>query len=442
MRVVPEARQQAQWQRRHSASLGGSWRITRVCGMRSRPHAHTGFMPGPPQISPPLRCGRRRSWISLICQEPTRRRAQMSVPSVASHRRRRAAPAGRFARILRLLRWPVVIVWLVAVVALYPAAHTLSNLANGTAAANLPSSAPSTRVVELEQGPGQPDVDPATVVFVRSAGLTPADLAAAASARAAVARLATHVHGLGAPGQALRSADGKADELTADVTTSAAGDSEFDTDSKAVQDIRHAVGGLARGGLQVAVTGTAGLETDGGGSSSTLNLLLPTAVLIVVIILILVYRSPLLWLLPLLGALGAIVVAEASVHGLLNAGVTVSTLSAAILRVLVLGAATDYALLLTLPTLLASAGTVICAMVCLLAAQSASLHGLGPVGAVSIAAALLAQVTFLPALLLVFGRAAVWPRVPRYGQPGREDSRVWTGIGNRVARHPARVAIC
>jgi RND superfamily putative drug exporter len=389
----------------------------------------------------------------------------MSVPSVASHRRRRAAPAGRFARILRLLRWPVVIVWLVAVVALYPAAHTLSNLANGTAAANLPSSAPSTRVVELEQGPGQPDVDPATVVFVRNAGLTPADLAAVASAHAAVARLATHIHGLGAPGQAQRSADGKADEFTANVTTSAVGDSEFDTDSKAVQDIRHAVGGLARGGLQVAVTGTAGLVTDGGVSSSTLNLLLLTAVLIVVIILILVYRSPLLWLLPLLGALGAIVVAEASVHGLLNAGVTVSTLSAAILRVLVLGAATDYALLLihryreelrhhaatadamavalrrTLPTLLASAGTVICAMVCLLAAQSASLHGLGPVGAVSIAAALLAQVTFLPALLLVFGRAAFWPRVPRYGQPGREDSRVWTGIGNRVARHPARVAI-
>jgi RND superfamily putative drug exporter len=359
----------------------------------------------------------------------------------------------------------VVIVWLVAVVALYPAAHTLSNLANGTAAANLPSSAPSTRVVELEQGPGQPDVDQATVVFVRNAGLTPADLAGVASARAAVGRLATHVRGLGAPGQAQRSGDGKADEFTADVTSSAVGDSEFDTDSKAVQDIRHAVGGLARGGLQVAVTGSAGLVTDGGVSSSTLNLLLLTAVLIVVIILILVYRSPLLWLLPLLGALAAIVVAEASVHGLLNAGVTVSTLSAAILRVLVLGAATDYALLLihryreelrhhaatadamavalrrTLPTLLASAATVVCAMVCLLAAQSASLHGLGPVGAVSIVAALLAQITFLPALLLVFGRAAFWPRVPRYGQPGREDSRVWTGIGNRVARHPARVAI-
>src|SRR5579862_1739030 len=103
-------------------------------------------------------------WTSLRSQEPTRRSVQMSEPHVAERRRGRPAPADRLARILRLLRWPVVIVWLVAVVALYPAARTLSSLANGTAAANLPSTAPSTRVVELEQGPGQPDVDQATVV--------------------------------------------------------------------------------------------------------------------------------------------------------------------------------------------------------------------------------------------------------------------------------------
>jgi putative drug exporter of the RND superfamily len=387
----------------------------------------------------------------------------MSMPPVAEPRRARPAPTDRFGRILRRSRWPVVIVWLLAVVAFYPSAHTLSSLANGSAAANLPASAPSTRVVDLEQAPGQPDVDPATVVFARSTGLTAADVAAVASARAAVARLATHVQGLGAPGQPQRSADGKADEFTADVTTP--NQSEFSTDSAAVQAIRHAVGGLARGGLQVAVTGSAALNADGGVSSKELDVLLLTALLIVVVILILVYRSPLLWLLPLIGALGAIVVAEASVHGMLNAGLTVSTLSAAILRVLVIGASTDYALLLihryreelhhhaatadamavalrrTLPTLLASAGTVVCAMVCLLAAQSASLHGLGPVGAVSIVAALLAQITFLPALLLVAGRAAFWPRIPRYGRPGRESSRVWTDIGKRVARRPAPVAI-
>ncbi len=97
------------------------------------------------------------------------------------------------------------------------------------------------------------------------------------------------------------------------------------------------------------------------------------------------------------------------------------------------------ALRATLPTLLASAGTVTAAMLCLLAAQSASLHGLGPVGAVSIVAALLAQVTLLPALLLIAGRAAFWPRIPRHLQAGREDSRLWTGVGARIARRPVPV---
>jgi putative drug exporter of the RND superfamily len=144
----------------------------------------------------------------------------------------------------------------------------------------------------------------------------------------------------------------------------------------------------------------------------------------------------------------------------------VSTLASSILIVLVFGAASDYALLLThryraelrhhatcedamaatlratLPTLAASAATVIGAMLCLLAAESASLHGLGPVGAVSIAAALLAQATFLPALLLVAGRRAFWPRVPRPGDTGGEGSRAWSAISGRIARGPALAAIC
>jgi RND superfamily putative drug exporter len=110
------------------------------------------------------------------------------------------------------------------------------------------------------------------------------------------------------------------------------------------------------------------------------------------------------------------VIAKAATHALASAGLTVSTLSAAILTGLVLGAGTDYALLLihryrqelrhhaaceeamaaalrrTVPTLLASAATVTISMLCLLAAQSAALHGLGPVGAVSIVSALLAEI--------------------------------------------------
>ncbi len=388
------------------------------------------------------------------------------VPEIREHKR--PVPAGRLAKTLRWLRWPLLVAWLLAAVVLYPLAHSLGSVANNTAAANLPSSVPSTRVLLLEQAAerGQPETDAATVVLARSNGLTGADLAAAASARSAVARLVSHVDGLGAPGPEQRSADGEAVEFSAGIT--APTDSAQSADLTAVQAIRQAAAGpvsRAGDGLQVAVAGPAAVNADTNISSTAENTLLITAIGIIAIILLIAYRSPLLWLPPLLGAIMALDVGKAAAHGLANAGVTVSSLSVDILTVLVLGAATDYALLLihryreelrhhaatedamvaalrrTLPTLLASAGTVVCAMLCLLAAQSEALHGLGPVGAVGIVAALLVQTTFLPALLLIGGRPLFWPRVPRQGQAGREESRVWSGIGARVARHPVPVVV-
>jgi RND superfamily putative drug exporter len=387
-----------------------------------------------------------------------------------------AATSGdRLASWLRRLRWPVMIAWVIAIVLLSPLASGLSKVTNDTASAYLPASAPSTRVAELQEaaahGPGQPETDTVVVLFTRGSGLSAADLtggdlATARSARAAVAGLAGHVRGLAAPGLPRRSADGQAVAFTADVTAPASDVTTIDTN--AVHAIQRAVSGPASRagpGLHASVTGSAALNASGGITSKTQTRLLLAALVIVVIILLLVYRSPLLWLLPLFGAIGAIVVAKAATHGLASAGLTVSSLSAAILTVLVLGAASDYALLLThryreelrhhaatedamaaalrrtVPTLAASSATVICAMICLLAAQSASLHGLGPVGAVGIGTALLAQVTFLPALLLVFGRVAFWPRVPRAGQAGHEESRLWSGVGRRVARHPGWVTL-
>jgi RND superfamily putative drug exporter len=276
--------------------------------------------------------------------------------------------------------------------------------------------------------------------------------------------LAGHVAGLAAPGAVQPSADGKAAMFTVNITSQTGSGG---IDRRGVADIRTAIAGpsrSARDGLTSAVTGPAALTADtSAGNQQTILLL--TALIIVAVILLLVYRSPLLWLLPLSGAIAAIVVAQAAAHGLSNAGLTVSSLSADILIVLVFGAASDYALLLvhryrseltrhampeaamavavrrTLPTLVASAATVTCAMICLLTADSASLHGLGPVGAVGIVAALLAQATFLPALLLVFGRTAFWPRIPRDGAPGREESRVWSRVGLRVARRPMSTAV-
>ena len=380
----------------------------------------------------------------------------------------RPSPGTSLAAALRRMRWPVVIAWVLAIVFLDHLASGLSAVTSDTAAAYLPSAAQSTRVAELQQaaqhGAGQPESDQAIVVFAGSGSVTAQALAAAASSgHAAVGRLEGRVRGLGAPGPLRRSPDGQAEMFTVAVT--APQHSVTSVDSDAAKAIRQAVEGpasLARDGLQVAVTGDAA-ETADSGSGTQAGLLL-TALVIVAVILLLVYRSPILWVLPLLSAVGAVVVAQAAAHGLASAGLTVSSLSTAILIVLVFGAASDYALLLThryreelrrhaavedamaaalrrtLPVLAASAATVIGAMLCLLAAESASLHGLGPVGAVAIASALLAQATFLPALLLVTGRAAFWPRIPRNGQAGGEESRFWSGIGTRVARHPARAA--
>jgi len=386
--------------------------------------------------------------------------------------RAQRTPDDRFATALRRLRWPVVIVWLILIVALDPLSSSLSKATNDTASAYLPSSAASTKVAllqEAQRGPGQPETNAAIVVFARGTGptaadLTAADLTAVAAARTAVAGLIGHVAGLAAPGTAVPSPDGKAVEFTANITGQA---SQGGIDRDAVQAIRAAIAAptsRAGDGLVAAVTGTAAVNADTSGGNAQTELLL-TALIVVAVILLIVYRSPVLWLLPLVGSIAAIVSAQAAAHGLANAGLTVSTLSADILIVLVFGAASDYALLLvhryreelrhhatteaamavtlrrTLPTLLASAATVTCAMLCLLIADSASLHGLGPVGAVGIVAALLAQITFLPALLLVIGRAAFWPRIPRDGAAGREDSRVWAGIATRVATRPLTTAL-
>jgi RND superfamily putative drug exporter len=374
-------------------------------------------------------------------------------------------PPDRLAALLRRLRWPVVMAWLLATVALSWLSGSLPEATNDTASAYLPAAAASTRVALLQQARlgGQSQTGTAIVVAARDSGLMPADQAALAAARTAVAGLAGRVPGMAAPGPLQSSPDGEAAMFSVSITGPPSGEN---VDDDAVQAVRAVIAGpLGRAGpgLAFAVTGSAAIYADGNAANQQTRLLL-TALIIVAVILLLVYRSPVLWLLPLSGAIGAIIVAQASVHGLANAGLTVSTLSADILIVLVFGAATDYALLLvhryreelrhhatteeamatalrrTLPTLITSAATVTCALICLLAADSAALRGLGPVGAAGIVAALLAQTTFLPALLLIAGRAAFWPRIPKHGA-GRAESRVWAGIAARVARYPARTVI-
>ena len=208
------------------------------------------------------------------------------------------------------------------------------------------------------------------------------------------------------------------------------------------------------------MTGPAGFSADAAKAFEGINstLLLVTAGLVFVL-LVLIYRSPIFWMLPLF----TVLLAESVVRGLgtllADAGVVINGQTGGILLVLVFGAGTDYALLLTAryreelqlledkyaamrvalrqggPAIVASAGTVIAALLCLSLARVNSTAGLGPVGAMGVAVAAVAMLTLLPALLLIGGRRAFWPFMPRVGQEHHPSTGVWGRLGRALERH-------
>lgn len=219
--------------------------------------------------------------------------------------------------------------------------------------------------------------------------------------------------------------------------------------------------------LTTHVTGFGGIFADLFGAFGSIDTtLLLTTLIVVSIILIVVYRSPLLWILPLFTAVTALSLAGTVVYFLAKAGtIDLNGQSQGILSVLVLGAATDYALLLiaryreelhhhesrfdsmkialrgVVEPILASGSTVIAGLLVLLLSQLSGNRGLGPVGATGIASAMITVLTFLPALLVVFGRWIFWPKIPRFDDVDEQLSGSWAKIGAAVDKNPKRVWI-
>ncbi len=191
------------------------------------------------------------------------------------------------------------------------------------------------------------------------------------------------------------------------------------------------------GGLEAKITGGAGFSADAIEVFEGINgTLLLAAVSLVIFLLIIIYRSPMFWLVPLIAVMFAETLSRSLGYGLSELGVTINGQSSSIMSVLVLGAGTDYALLLVAryreelhhtvdkheamrtalasagPAIFASALTVIAALLCLVLAKVNGTAGLGPIAAMGIACAALSMLTLLPALLTIFGRRAFWPFVP------------------------------
>ncbi len=368
----------------------------------------------------------------------------------------------RLARIVagRRSKFLVLALWLLLVAALSPLAGKFESAQENDPATFLPGDAESVRVLDAEAGFADGDPTIATVVFRNAAGLTADDRSAVDAIAAELA--ASEVAGLGNPLPAIPSEDGKA--LLVNVPIDANDDIDVLVDG--VDEIRATLDGALPDGLEGKVTGPAGFSADATAVFEGINsTLLFSAAALVFALLVLIYRSPIFWVFPLL----AVFFAEGVVRGLgyllASSGVVINGQVGGILLILVFGAGTDYALLLTAryreelrlvedkheamriavrqaaPAILASAGTVVAALLCLTVAEVNTTAGLGPVGAMGIAVAAIAMLTLLPALLLIGGRRAFWPFIPRHGSEDTAARGLWSRLGTWIAPRHRRVWI-
>jgi putative drug exporter of the RND superfamily len=358
----------------------------------------------------------------------------------------------------RWTKWAVLALWIAVVAVAGPLAGKLNGAQENDASAWLPKNAESTRVIELAKRFTPSDTVPAVVVYELPGPVTRADQARAA---ADAERFAGLDHVGGKVVGPIPASDGRALEVVVPVEMGSGGWNDI---APVVEEVRS----IARsGGGSVHVTGPAGYATDFADvfSGFDATLLYITAA-IVIVILLLTYRSPTLWLLPLTCVFVALTAAQAVIYLLArDAGLTVNGQSAFILTVLVFGAGTDYALLLTAryreelrrhadrheamvvalgraaPAIIASAATVVLSLLTLLVAELSSTKSLGPVMAVGVAVGLFAMITLLPALLVIVGRWVFWPRRPELGSAEPTQRGLWARIGQRVARRPRLVWI-
>lgn len=317
----------------------------------------------------------------------------------------------------------------------------------------LPAGFDSTQAVELAERLPDTDSTTAIIVFTADEGtLSPTQ----------VAELETLLGSLsGQPPVLVPSQDGTAALGILPVAATSATEV-----SEAVGELRAELAAGAPPGVTAQVTGPAGIEADLAAVFEGANVrLLAVTALVVAVLLIITYRSPVLWILPLL-VIGIADQAAAvlATRALAALDIAWDESTVGILSVLVFGAGTNYALLLisryrdelrahtdrraamrtalrrTAEPVLCSAGTVVAGLLTLLLSLVPSTRGLGLACAIGIAVAAMFVLICLPSLLVLFPRAIFWPQIPREGDSTAAETRsVWRRIGDGVARRPVAV---
>ncbi|HEV3503988.1 MAG TPA: MMPL family transporter, partial [Actinomycetes bacterium] len=362
----------------------------------------------------------------------------------------------------RRLRWLlpalVAVAWLAAAGPLNAVGARLTGLQENDNAAFLPDSAESTRVAELQQRFQGERSLPLIIVWERPEGVDAKTRRAVTSRLAEIRTVLEEGDRLAGPvSPPIPSEDGQALQVIAPLRTDL-GEAIVDT----VEEVR---GVVQVPGATAYVTGPGGVFADfANGFAGIDGLLLLAAFGVVLLILLVVYRSPILPLLVIGTAALALSAANAVAYLLAsNDLITVNGQSQGIASILVVGAATDYGLLLvaryreelrrhpsryqamgiawrrSVAPIVASGATVILGVLCLLLSDLASNRGLGPISAVNVVFAVLVAPTFLPAALTLLGRAAFWPFRPRPGGEAPEQAGLWGRVAGLIRRRPAPV---
>ena len=350
--------------------------------------------------------------------------------------------------------------WAVAIVvlALAGAMGVVSVVGEATRTATstdaLPIGSDSAQAMELRDQLPEAEGSTAVILFSTESGaLSPEDIAAAKARLAAV------------PG-ADRAPAQTSDDGTALLAVVPVATDDATATAAAVTELRDTVKADLPDGLTAQVTGPAAVEADLAAvfSGANTRLLIATAS-VVAVLLVLTYRSPVLWVFPLLvvGVADRLAAVTAT-HTLAAFDVVWDESTIGILSVLVFGAGTDYALLLisryrdelrshhdrreamslalrrTAEAVLSSAATVVVGLLTLLLSLFPATRGLGLACAVGVVVAAAFVLVVLPALLVCFGRWIFWPRIPREGEAALADGHsLWRRVGDRVATHPRRI---
>ncbi len=371
-------------------------------------------------------------------------------------------------------KWITLLAWILLAGTLISQLPRLADVTENEQALFLPGDAESTRAFELGRERFPADGTPTLIVVREPAGL-------GASTLAAVAELEAWLTGPDAPdnviqvrspgpgpgaGSGLVSPDG----TTLYVFAELAGEPAEDAFSNSVGAIRDRAAELDLPGVEVAVGGPGGLIVDLVEVFASIDsFLLIVTVLLVLTLLILIYRSPIVALIPLLGV--GLVFQLAGAVGAWAAqqfDLPISGQTTGIMTVVLFGTGTDYVLFVSarfreeltrhddkheamrrtmrgVGGAVASAGaTILIASAALMFATLRSYQTLGPVIAIAVGLMVLAALTLIPAVLTIGGRRAYWPMQPRLNleaaaQPeGPQDWRrsIYGRIGGVVLRWP------